>query len=99
MASESMEIEKFVREQLEKWKVRPTGPIVKAAGTREDCTVITISMEPGSGGRVLAECAAAADELGAEEVELPCPGDLDLAPETVEVLDRRFAFAWLRKRL
>lgn len=56
MTSESMEIEKFVREQLEKWKVRPTGPIVKAAGTREDCTVITLSMEPGSGGRIIAEC-------------------------------------------
>jgi hypothetical protein len=48
---------------------------------------------------ILAECAAVAGELGAEEIALPCPSNLDLAPGKLEVIERRFAFAWLRKRL
>ena len=48
---------------------------------------------------MLVECAALAGELGAEEIPLPCPSNLELAPDVLEVIDRRFAFAWLRKRL
>jgi len=50
-------------------------------------------------GEILTECAAVAGELGAEEIALPCPSNLDLAPGKLEILGRRFAFAWLRKRL
>jgi len=48
---------------------------------------------------ILAECAAVAGELGAEEVELPCPGDVELDGKVVDVISRQFAFAWMRKRL
>ena len=56
MTDEQIQIEQFVREQLEKWKQRPTPP--PHPGTRAACTVITMSMEPGSGGRIIAEQVA-----------------------------------------
>ena len=48
---------------------------------------------------ILLECAAVAGELGAAEIPLPCPSTLELTSDVLEVLDRQFAFAWLRKRL
>jgi GNAT superfamily N-acetyltransferase len=54
---------------------------------------------PAMMGEILAECAAVAGELGAEEIALPCPSNVDLTPGKLEMLDRQFAFAWLRKRL
>jgi RNA polymerase sigma-70 factor (ECF subfamily) len=48
---------------------------------------------------VLAECAALAGELGARQIELPCPSDISIERGRLDVLDRQFAFAWLRKRL
>jgi hypothetical protein len=48
---------------------------------------------------ILAGCSALAGELGAGEIELPCPSNLELVPGRLHVMDRRFAFAWLRKRL
>ena len=48
---------------------------------------------------VLAECAALAAETGAEQIQLPCPSELALDTSKLDVIDRQFAFAWLRKRL
>jgi RNA polymerase sigma factor (sigma-70 family) len=48
---------------------------------------------------LLEQCAHVAAELGASEIALPCPSELELDPNRVEVLDRRFAFSWLRKRI
>ena len=48
---------------------------------------------------VLAECAALAGEAGAEEIRLPCPSDTELDESKVDVIDRAFAFAWMRKAL
>jgi hypothetical protein len=48
---------------------------------------------------ILAECAALADELGAQQIDLPCPSDMIPDPAGLDILDREFAFAWLRKRL
>ncbi len=57
MTDEQIQIEQFVREQLEKWAQRTAAP-PPSAGDRAACTVITLSMEPGSGGRIIAEEAA-----------------------------------------
>jgi RNA polymerase sigma-70 factor, ECF subfamily len=48
---------------------------------------------------ILVECAALAGELGARQIELPCPSDVIVDPARLDILDRKFAFAWLRKRL
>ena len=50
-------------------------------------------------GELLAECARLAGEAGARELDFPCPCDLELNPERVQVLAREFAFAWFRKSL
>jgi len=47
---------------------------------------------------ILAECAALAGEIGAEQIPLPCPCDVDLGAG-LDVIERQFAFAWLRKRV
>jgi hypothetical protein len=54
---------------------------------------------PEAMGEVLAECAALAGEAGAREIPLPCPSEVAPDDADLEVLERRFAFAWLRKRL
>ena len=48
---------------------------------------------------ILAECAALAGEAGAQDIQLPCPSEIELPAGRLEVLDRQFAFPWLRKRL
>ena len=48
---------------------------------------------------ILAECAALAGELGAGQIQLPCPSELELDSAKIDVIDRQFAFAWLRKSL
>ncbi|HET6426985.1 MAG TPA: sigma-70 family RNA polymerase sigma factor [Phycisphaerae bacterium] len=47
---------------------------------------------------ILVECAALARETGAEQIPLPCPSDVDVGAP-LDVVERQFAFAWLRKRL
>jgi len=54
---------------------------------------------PSAMSEILAECASLAAELGAEQIQLPCPSEIDLDTDKLDVIDRRFAFAWLRKRL
>ena len=48
---------------------------------------------------ILTECASLAGELGAEQIELPCPSEIALDTDKLDIIDRQFAFAWLRKRL
>jgi hypothetical protein len=48
---------------------------------------------------VLVECAALARELGAERIQLPCPSDLRPDANRLNIIERSFAFAWLRKAL
>jgi len=45
------------------------------------------------------ECASLAGEFGAKEISFPCPSDIELDTSQVNVLDREFAFAWMRKEL
>ncbi|MCC7407031.1 MAG: sigma-70 family RNA polymerase sigma factor [Phycisphaeraceae bacterium] len=47
----------------------------------------------------LAASASLAAELGARQIELPCPSNLTLDSDKLDVLTRQFAFAWLRKSL
>jgi hypothetical protein len=54
---------------------------------------------PGMMADILGECAALAGEVGAKEIQLPCPSDLALDEKKLNVVKREFAFAWLRKRL
>ena len=54
---------------------------------------------PSSMARVLSECAAIAGELGAREIEVPCPSEIALDGCAPDVAAREFAFAWLRKSL
>ena len=54
---------------------------------------------PAAMSEILAECAAIAGELGAEEIQLPCPSEVEPDADKLDVIDRQFAFAWLRKRL
>jgi hypothetical protein len=46
---------------------------------------------------LLEQCARIAAELGASEIWLPCPSELELDPNHVDVLERKFAFSWFRK--
>jgi hypothetical protein len=48
---------------------------------------------------VLVEGAAIAGEFGAESIELSCPSDMALVTDQLDIMDRQFAFAWLRKTL
>ncbi len=48
---------------------------------------------------ILEECTQLAGEAGAEVIQLPCPSNIRLDPEKVDVIGREFAFAWLRKTL
>ena len=50
-------------------------------------------------GELLTQCAAIAGSLGSDEIELPCPSGLSTLLGSVHIVSRRFAFAWLRKRL
>jgi len=48
---------------------------------------------------IIAESATLAGEAGADEIRLPCASDIELSPDLVDVTERKFAFAWMRKRL
>ena len=54
---------------------------------------------PDAMTEILAECAALVGELGAEQLGFPCPSEIELDESKVDVIERAFAFAWLRKRL
>ena len=49
--------------------------------------------------KILREVAFLAAEAGVEEVSLPCPSDLELDTSVVDVVNREFCFAWMRKQL
>lgn len=42
-------------------------------------------------------CTAIAAEHGVEQIELPCPSDIEVDTSAVDVRGRRFAYAWMRK--
>lgn len=70
------------------------------APDRADVFVVPATLtSPARMTRLLAECAYQADRLGAETVRLPCPGDITPDSARVEMLDREFGVAWLRKHL
>ena len=48
---------------------------------------------------VLRNCAAIAAKHGATQIELPCPSDIEVDAGSLGVLERRFAYAWMRKPL
>ena len=48
---------------------------------------------------ILAACANLAGEVGAEQLAFPCPSDIELDASKVDVIDRQFRYAWLRKKL
>ncbi len=54
---------------------------------------------PEKMSRILAECAAVAADAGAGQIMLSCPSEIDPDAKMLEIIDRGFAFAWLRKRL
>jgi hypothetical protein len=56
-------------------------------------------VSPEMMGCTLRECARLAGELAAERISLPCPSEVGLEGEGLDVLGRQFAFAWLRKQL
>ena len=91
------------RAVLELWRYEPSlehdPPVPPNAPNRSE-----LYLEPdtlGSAeamGAILAECAGIAAEHGAERIELPAPSGLEITPP-LEILDRRFAYAWMRKEL
>lgn len=47
----------------------------------------------------LEKCLSLAAELGAEQIQLPCPSDIQPDTDRLDIAERDFAFAWLRKKL
>lgn len=47
--------------------------------------------------KILKECAYIAGTLGADQIPLPCPCDMTVDLSSVEVVGRKFQFAWFRK--
>jgi len=54
---------------------------------------------PEAMSAILRECAFFAGSLGAEEINLPCPSEIELDASLVDVVTREFGFAWMRKRV
>lgn len=48
---------------------------------------------------IISECANLAGQFGAGQMSFPCPSNLALDTSQLNVLDRRFAYAWMRKEL
>lgn len=88
---------------IELWHYTPgqdNAPVPPNPPNRSELFVPPAALESATMmSEILAECAAVAGELGADQIELACPSSLDLDARKIEVLDRHFAFAWLRKRL
>ncbi len=88
---------------VELWRYRPgldNAPVPPNSPNRSELYVEPAALTSSElMSEILAESAAVAGELGAETVELPCPGDVALDKTVVDVIGREFAFAWMRKRL
>ena len=91
------------RAVVELWRYRPgkdNAPVPPTVPNKSELYVQPEALRSAETiSNILAECAAVAAELGAEQIELPCPGDVDLDGDVVDIVDRQFAFAWLRKWL
>jgi RNA polymerase sigma factor (sigma-70 family) len=49
--------------------------------------------------RILDVSAVLAARAGADEIPLPCPSDMQLENPQFRIIEREFAFAWMRKQL
>ena len=54
---------------------------------------------PETMSEILAACAVLAAEAGAEQITLPCPSNMALEEKKLDIIERQFRFAWLRKKL
>jgi len=54
---------------------------------------------PQAMSAILRECALHAGSLGADEINLPCPSEIDVDRSVVDVVSREFGFAWMRKMI
>ena len=90
---------------VELWHFRPGEkpehlPVPEYPPNRSELFVEPAALTtPAAMSEILAECAVIAGELGAEEIQLPCPSEVEPDADKLDVIDRQFAFAWLRKRL
>jgi hypothetical protein len=92
------------RALFELWRFDPrTGENSCVPDNVPDCTelyaepaLLTSSAELSA---LLEQCASIAAEAGAKEIPLPCPSDLELDSRRLEILERRWAYAWFRKPL
>jgi len=86
---------------LELWRFEETGddlPVPENVPNRSELYAEPTLLNSSAGLSILLEqCACIAAELGASETWLPCPSELELDPNHVDVLDRKFAFSWFRK--
>ena len=88
---------------LELWRYEPSAehdpPVPPNAPNRSELYVEPDALNSGAAmTSILAECAAVAGDHGADRMELPVPSRLETGPP-LEVLDRRFTYAWMRKEL
>ncbi len=82
------------------WRHDPDGPVPENPPNLSELFVQPGTLaSPEQMSEILVECAALAGELDAEQIKLPCPSEMALDDDRLDVLDREFAFAWLRKRL
>ena len=89
---------------VELWRHNPDGlvnlPVPENAPDKSELAVQPGAMNsPEVMTDILVECAALAGRLGAQEIQLPCPSEIELDTDRLDVIQRKFAFAWLRKRL
>ena len=56
-------------------------------------------VDPEMMNTLLANCAAVAREAGASEIQLPIPCEMEVDNSKIELKNRTFAYAWMRKRL
>jgi len=92
------------RSVVEFWRHNPDGPMnLPVPENPPDKSELYVQPEamdsPQMMTDILAECADLAGKLGAGEIQLPCPSAMELGDSGLDVIDRQFASAWLRKRL
>ena len=90
------------RAVLELWRYEGRGESLPPAGipNRSELYVEPKDLtSPELLSDVLDECLSVAFEAVAKEIQLPCPSDIAIDSGKVDVIDREFAFAWMRKRL
>jgi len=91
------------RAVIEFWHYRPGQddlPVIENPPNRSELFVEPKALKSSSMMTdILVEGSAIAGEFGADSVELSCPSDIHLDESRLDIIDREFAFAWLRKAL